>query len=164
MLRKAGSAVSASRSTSDVVDDGEKGSKLRREKEGRTRSIVVLCGMLCFVALAAIAKYNRFTDMRAPPSVRRRRSIVRGVNAAADRRNLEPMDANHINNGDGINENGSGISSNNNNDQEHNGLTIPKFLPPHSIYSQTVDDAQGNPMALNDLHGLITLVVNVACL
>jgi hypothetical protein len=38
------------------------------------------------------------------------------------------------------------------------------FIPPHSIYSLSVSDYTGNMVSLNQFHGMVTLIVNVACL
>jgi len=38
------------------------------------------------------------------------------------------------------------------------------FIPPHSIYSLSVEDITGNMVSLEKFHGMVTLIVNVACL
>ena len=38
------------------------------------------------------------------------------------------------------------------------------FLPPNSIYKLSVEDATGQEVSLEKYAGIVTLVVNVACL
>ena len=38
------------------------------------------------------------------------------------------------------------------------------FIPPSSIYSLSVEDITGKMVSLNGFHGMVTLIVNVACL
>jgi hypothetical protein len=38
------------------------------------------------------------------------------------------------------------------------------FLPPNSIYKLSVEDVTGKMVSLEKFHGMVTLIVNVACL
>lgn len=44
------------------------------------------------------------------------------------------------------------------------GETVDSFLPPDSIYKLSVHDMAGNLISLAQYSGMVTLVVNVACL
>ena len=53
--------------------------------------------------------------------------------------------------------------------KRHNSLAAEQqhaipFIPPSSIYSLSVEDITGKMVSLNRFHGMVTLIVNVACL
>jgi hypothetical protein len=44
------------------------------------------------------------------------------------------------------------------------GETVDSFLPPDSIYKLSLPDMAGNLVSLENYRGMVTLIVNVACL
>jgi hypothetical protein len=49
-------------------------------------------------------------------------------------------------------------------DSSLTGNTADTFLPPNSIYKLSVPDLSGSLVSLEKFYGMVTLVVNVACL
>ena len=122
-------------------EDGEKVGKIRRQQESRLLSALALLAILCFTFLVAIVKlrHNTQTSPRSSShSHSASLSQLRSRKTSDIDGSIEVQPPSH----------------------QHDNL----LLPPHSIYKLLVPDANGNPTSLEKFAGMVTLIVNVACL
>jgi hypothetical protein len=143
MLRRTpqGGGSTGSTSSLDSGDAGEKGGKIRRQERSQLLNGLVFLGIMSVVFLVAIVKsrHNRnspFSNRLRSSSGDRRlpRGEVSEGGTAAHQLEIVPPDHNQM------------------------------FLPPHSIYKLSIADATDQLISLEKFAGLVTLVVNVACL
>lgn len=141
MLRKTGgtNVLQASlRKQKKRSEDGEKSSKIQRQQESRTKNAMVFLGIFSLIFVVAMVKLRH---NHAVKSVTREASSLRSLRNA-NRRAEESVALEEVTRG-----------------EQH-----AAFIPPHSIYSLSVEDITGSMVSLEKFHGLVTLVVNVACL
>lgn len=120
-------------------EDDDKGGKLRRKRASQARSLVVLVALVSFILLVSLVKTNHHnkyipSKLRKHPQSNHRNNIQE----VADNKALELQSA-------------GGMAHSN------------SFLPPDSIYKLSVKDMQGSTVSLEQYHGLVTMIVNVAC-
>jgi hypothetical protein len=143
MLRRTpqGGGNTGSATSLDSGDAGEKGGKIRRQERSQLLNGLVFLGIMSVVFLVAIVKsrHNRnspFSNrLRSSGDRRLPREVSEGGgNAGQQQLEIMPPDNNQL------------------------------FLPPHSIYKLSIPDATDQLISLEKFAGLVTLVVNVACL
>lgn len=119
-------------------EDGEKVGKIRRQQESRLLSALAFLAILCFTFLVAIVKLRHNTQTSPRSSSHSSLSQLRSRKTSDIDNSIELQPPSH----------------------QHDNL----LLPPHSIYKLSVPDANGNPTSLEKFAGMVTLIVNVACL
>jgi hypothetical protein len=134
-LRKTQSNPSVERKArSKRAGDGEKGSKIKKQQESRTRNALVFLGIMSLFFVAAMVK------LRHNPSV------------SKSHHKLGSLRSNKIPQKEVVAL------------EEVTRGQKAVFIPPNSIYSLDVSNLTGNMVSLNKFHGMVTLIVNVACL
>ena len=116
-------------------EDGEKGGKIRKEKHSKFQSIIVCLVLLCILTLIVMVKFRHVDKMTS--SLRKRAHNRKHVHYSSETAESSQVRLQHQ---DGV------------------------FLPPNSIYSMSVEDLDGQMTSLQKFAGMVTLVVNVACL
>lgn len=115
-------------------EDREKGNKILQQEESRTKKALLFLAIMVLFFLAAIVK------LRHNPSIR-----FHGSNGSLrSLRNWQPEESSAL--------------------EEVTRGSNAHFIPPHSIYSLSVEDITGKMVSLEKFHGMVTLVVNVACM
>ena len=124
----------------DPPDDGEKGSKIRKENQSKFRGIVVLLGILLLMSMVAIVKYHH-----------KNKNIYSKHYSGGSSQSLRKT---------------RGIKDEGGEGQQGFGQVElhSDFLPPNSIYGLSVLDSNDHMTSLRKFQGLVSLVVNVACL
>jgi preprotein translocase subunit SecG len=134
MLRKVTSTGSTSLSeqyANNNVEDGEKGSKIRRQQQSRFKGVIAFLGIMGMLVLVTMVKRNH--NQKFTPSSLRSSRRARSLNDhKKDPHGLELIDP-------------------------------AGFRNPNSIYSLSVQDITGTLASLEKFHGMVTLIVNVAC-
>ena len=117
-----------------VSEDDDKGGKRRRRKESQARAVVIIFAAISFLFLVVMVKMNHSKRNKYVPS------RIRRANAAA---------------------------------ASHDGQHKPKVvhdsallpLSSDSLYNQLlIPDLLGNYVSMDKYRGMVTLIVNVACL
>lgn len=140
MLRRTPQGVGSTGSSTslDSSDASEKDGKIRRQERSQLLNGLVFLGIMSVVFLVAIVKSRH--NQNSPLSNRLRSTGARRHphevldGAAAQQLEIVPPHNNQL------------------------------FLPPHSIYKLSIPDANDQLVLLEKFAGLVTLVVNVACL
>ena len=126
-----------------VAEDDNKGSKLRRRrKESQVRAVVIVFAMIAFTFLVYVVKLNHRDHNKYVPSKLRHH---RGLG-------------------------GGSSSSSSSGQQQQQQVVVPNSdnilpLPSNSIYNKLlIPDITGNYISMDKYRGMVTLIVNVACL
>ena len=118
-----------------VSEDDDKGGKRRRRKESQARAALIIIAAISFLFLVVMVKMNHSKRNKYVPS------RIRRANAAA----AESHDGQH------------------NPKVVHDSALLP--LSSDSLYNQLlIPDLLGNYVSMDKYRGMVTLIVNVACL
>ena len=117
-------------------EDGEKGSKIQRQVESRTQNALAFLGIMSLLFVVAMVK------LRHNPSISV--SHHRMVTSLRAIQHDPPAESHAL--------------------EEVTRSDHAIFIPPHSIYSLSIPDIRGEMVSLKKFHGMVTLIVNVACL
>ena len=118
-----------------VSEDDDKGGKRRRRKESQARAALIIIAAISFLFLVVMVKMNHSKRNKYVPS------RIRRANAAA----ATSQDGQH------------------NLKVVHDSALLP--LSSDSLYNQLlIPDLLGNYVSMDKYRGMVTLIVNVACL
>ena len=119
-----------------VSEDDDKGGKRRRRKESQARAVVIIFAAISFLFLVVMVKMNHSKRNKYVPS------RIRRANAAA-------VAASH--------------DGQHNSKVVHDSALLP--LSSDSLYNQLlIPDLLGNYVSMDKYRGMVTLILNVACL
>ena len=139
--QESSSASRKKRGKMDGGDNGEKGSKIRRENQNKVRNIFVCLGMLFFISSVFIVKFHHKTS----------RYYGHHLSKEGLQR-LRKTTTTTTHDGEGEQQQ---VEL-----KQHNDFSLPL----NSIYRLDVMDDTDHIMSLTKFMGMVTLVVNVACL
>ena len=129
------------RGTKKIDGDNEKGNKIQRENQNKVRNIFVCLGMLFFISSVFIVKFHHKTG----------RYYGHHLSKEGLQR-LRKTTTTTTHDGEGEQQQ---VEL-----QQHNDVSLPL----NSIYRLDVMDDTDHIMSLTKFMGMVTLVVNVACL
>eukprot|EP00526_Cylindrotheca_closterium_P015035 CAMPEP_0113630520 /NCGR_PEP_ID=MMETSP0017_2-20120614/15858_1 /TAXON_ID=2856 /ORGANISM="Cylindrotheca closterium" /LENGTH=254 /DNA_ID=CAMNT_0000540989 /DNA_START=122 /DNA_END=886 /DNA_ORIENTATION=- /assembly_acc=CAM_ASM_000147 len=119
-------------------EDDDKGGKLRRKRASQARSLIVVIALVGFIVLVSLVKMNHHNKYIPSRKLRRHSHRTQQQEKVEDKAlELEPAA-------------GGGRQM------------AESFLAPDSLYKLSVKDMQGSSVSLEQYHGLVTLIVNVA--
>jgi hypothetical protein len=154
MLRKTSNPATDSTSAAAGNDerfvdhDNDKNSKIKRQKDSQTKSVLFCLGIIALLVVIVRVRSNH-SHKYTPERLRKTHSSHHRLAEEEEDTSLT-------------------LSRQDNEEQPADvGLmTANDFLPPYSIYSPNleVEDIHGGMVNFSKFRGMVTLVVNVACL
>jgi len=120
----------------DHYHDNDKDSKIKRHKDSQMKAVVFCLAIIAFLVTVAMVRVNH-SRKYTPERLRRKHS-------QHEHRLPAEISSPH--------------------EEAPDVMSAIEFLPPHSIYKLQMEDIGGNLVDLSKFHGMVTLVVNVACL
>ena len=120
-----------------VSEDDDKGGKRRRRKESQARAVVIIFAAISFLFLVVMVKMNHSKRNKYVPSRIRRANAAAAAAASHDGQDKPKV--------------------------VHDSALLP--LSSDSLYNQLlIPDLLGNYVSMDKYRGMVTLIVNVACL
>jgi len=131
-----------------VNHDNEKHTKIKKQKDSQIKVVLFCLGIVSFFGVIITVRFHHFHTKYTPKNLRRNRSVQHRLAEKKDSNNKLLSSPLH------------------HNDPSADTMMVSNsdVIPPHSIYNLELEDIHGNFVDLSTFQGMVTLVVNVACL
>jgi len=117
---------------------GGKARKIKLQEESKTKNALVFLAVMTLIFIAAMVKLRHNHDVPKLRHFGQQKKLLRSNGLVKKEIPSSIAELSHV--------------------------TKEVFIPPHSLYRLSVPDITGTTVALEKFYGMVTLVVNVACM